>query len=88
YPSGHSTGSGAIAEVLTSLFGIVAFTDRTHESIGMAPRSFNSFEHAAIECSDSRIYGGIHYRDACENGIAQGKRVGRTVIGRINFRIY
>lgn len=87
YPSGHSTSSGACSYVLTYLLGTVAFTDTTHLRIGMAPRSFDSFYDAALECSMSRIYGGIHYRNACENGVIMGHGIGETIVNRIRLRI-
>ncbi|KXK52926.1 MAG: PAP2 superfamily protein [Chlorobi bacterium OLB5] len=88
YPSGHSTSSGTCSYVLTHLLGTVAFTDTTHLRIGMAPRSFNSFYEAADECSNSRVYGNIHYRNACENGVLMGKNIGRTIIERVKLRLY
>ena len=78
YPSGHSTQSGAAAVVLTAMFGEnFAFTDRTHERDGMAPRSFPSFEAAAQEAGMSRLYGGIHFRAAIERGLEQGRCIGQ-----------
>jgi hypothetical protein len=41
--SGHSVPSGASAQVLTDLFGPLAFTDHTHDDRGLPPRSFSSF---------------------------------------------
>jgi hypothetical protein len=73
YTSGHSVQSAAAAAVLTSLFGAdFAFVDRTHEALGYAPRAFPSFEAAAQEAAISRLYGGIHYRVAIDNGLDQG----------------
>lgn len=86
YPSGHSTGSGTAAYLLTKVFGEVAFTDTTHLRIGMAPRSFNNFREAAVECSNSRIYGGIHYRNACENGVLMGERIGADIYSRVKLK--
>jgi hypothetical protein len=81
YPSGHSVQSGAAAAVLSNLFGIdYAFTDHTHDALGMTPRSFASFDEAADEAAISRLYGGIHYRPAIENGVAQGRCVGERVL--------
>jgi len=86
YPSGHSTSSGTCSYLLTQLLGTVAFTDTTHLRIGMPPRSFNSFYEAADECSNSRVYGGIHYRNACENGVIMGKQIGQTIVSRVRLR--
>lgn len=87
YPSGHSVVSGAAAEMLTHLFGPVAFTDRTHIIHRHEPlqRSFTSFEAAAYEAAISRLYGGIHYRAAIENGLQQGRCVGRAVINNVRL---
>lgn len=74
YPSGHSTQSGAAATVLTSLMGdSVSFEDKTPTTDGLKPRTFASFWDAANEAGISRLYGGIHYRAAIEQGLAQGR---------------
>lgn len=77
YPSGHSTQSGAAAEVLTALFGPgFAFSDATHEDDGIPARSFPDFWAAADEAAISRLYGGIHYRAAIDRGLEQGACIG------------
>lgn len=88
YPSGHSVVSGAAAEVLSTMFGVVAFTDRTHIIYEHEPlqRSFTSFEAAAYEAAISRLYGGIHYRAAIENGLRQGQCVARQVLENVQLR--
>lgn len=80
YPSGHSTQSGAAAQVLTHLFGDnYAFTDTSLEDEGLEPRSFSSFNAAAEEAGISRLYGGIHFRAAIERGLEQGRCIGAYV---------
>lgn len=86
YPSGHSVVSGAAAEVLTDYFGNIAFTDSMPTRFGEAPREFTSFYAAAQEAAISRIYGGIHFRLAVENGLRQGRCVGLRVTERIRLR--
>ncbi len=86
YPSGHSVSSGTAAEILTTIFGTVAFTDDTNADMGMAPRSFNSFYQAADEAAMSRLYGGIHYRVGNENGVKQGKTLGKLVLKNIKLK--
>jgi len=82
--SGHSTQSGAAYVVLEDFFGDVAFTDTTN-SANVPARSFagdgsmSSFEKAAWEAAYSRIYGGIHFRTACETGVTQGECIGEMV---------
>ncbi len=77
YTSGHSTVSGAAAEVLTYYLGDnVAFLDNSEAPYGLPPRQFRSFRHAAEEASISRLYGGIHYRDAVDLGLEAGRKIG------------
>lgn len=79
YSSGHSTQSGAWAEVMTSMFGNgYRFTDHTHDNSGLDPRSFASFSDAAEEAAVSRLYGGIHYSFGNESGLWSGTRIGRA----------
>ncbi|MEO8529642.1 MAG: vanadium-dependent haloperoxidase [Deltaproteobacteria bacterium] len=82
YPSGHSVQSGAAAMVLTALFGPdFAFDDATHEDDGLDVRHFTSFYAAADEAAISRLYGGIHFRAAIDNGLLQGKCIGAYAAG-------
>ncbi|MDX2078441.1 MAG: vanadium-dependent haloperoxidase [bacterium] len=86
YPSGHSVTSGAAGRVLTRMFGPQAFTTTNITPSGMVTRSFTSFEHAAMEAAISRLYGGIHYRSAIENGVRQGECIGDYIMNTIFFR--
>jgi hypothetical protein len=82
YPSGHSTQSGAAAAVLTQFFGEkFGFDDATHQHDGLKPRHFISFGQAANEAGISRLYGGIHFRAAVEQGLEQGKCIGAYAAG-------
>lgn len=59
FTSGHSTFSGAAAEVLSHFF----------------PTDEPQFRKWAEEAAMSRIYGGIHYRFDAEVGLEQGRNV-------------
>ncbi|EON78776.1 hypothetical protein ADIS_0673 [Lunatimonas lonarensis] len=81
YLSGHSTISTTSAEILTHFFGEeFEYTDTVEEKYFLGTRDFDSFYHAANEASISRLYGGIHFMDAIENGQTQGKAVGKWVV--------
>lgn len=87
YTSGHSVISSAAAIALTHVYGEpFQYTDTTEVEYGLPPRSFNSFIEASEEAAVSRMYGGIHYRPACEVGIQQGRSVGRFVVKTIHTR--
>lgn len=86
YTSGHSVISTSAALVLTKLFGDnFSFLDNTEKEFGLPSRKFKSFQQAAREAAISRFYGGIHYRDAIENGQEQGKQIGRFIIDKLNL---
>jgi len=86
YSSGHSVVSGAASVILTKLFGDnFYFEDDTELAFGLPIRSFKSFYDASSEAAISRMYGGIHYRAAIENGLAQGKQVGNFVADKLGL---
>jgi membrane-associated phospholipid phosphatase len=66
YISGHSTFSGAAASILSHL----------------TPSQAGKYNAMAKEASESRIYGGIHYRSDCEVGLNVGNKVGEFAIKR------
>jgi hypothetical protein len=79
--------SNAAAVTLTSLFGDnFAFSDSTELEFGLTARNFKSFMDASAEAALSRLYGGIHYRRACDVGVDEGKELGKLVLERIKTR--
>lgn len=85
YTSGHSVISGAASVILTGIFGEnFAFDDDTELQFGLPIRSFASFYDASAEAALSRMYGGIHYRAAVDNGLVQGKNVGHFVANKMS----
>ena len=84
YTSGHSVISRAAAVILTDLYGDnFAFTDTTEVLYGLPERKYNSFIHASEEAAISRLYGGIHYMMAIEEGVKQGQAVGEYIVNQI-----
>jgi membrane-associated phospholipid phosphatase len=66
YTSGHSSFSGAAAEVLGYLI----------------PGQKNDFQQMASEAAISRVYGGIHYRFDSDAGLATGQKIGALAVVR------
>ena len=88
YTSGHSVASRASAVMLTKIFGEnFAFNDTTEIAYGLSARDFKSFYHASEEAAISRLYGGIHYMMAIENGVTQGEDVGNYIVNNIQTRV-
>jgi len=66
YISGHSTFSGAAATILGHI----------------QPENADKYLSMAREASISRMYGAIHYRSDCEQGLVVGKNVGNYAVQR------
>ncbi len=81
YVSGHSTFSGAAAEVLALFYGgdAVAFSTGSDFLPGIT-REFRRFSEAAAEAAVSRLYGGIHFRSAIEDGLTAGVQIGEWTV--------
>ncbi len=78
YVSGHSTFSAAAATVLPLFYGTedLPFTIGSDFLPGVY-RSFSTCFDAADEAALSRIYGGIHFRSASEDGLQAGISIGQ-----------
>jgi membrane-associated phospholipid phosphatase len=81
YVSGHSTFSGAAATVLAEFYGTdnIGFTLGSDRLPGVT-RAFTSFTAAAGEAAISRLYGGIHFRTANEDGLSAGIAIGEWTV--------
>ncbi|MCY7422825.1 MAG: phosphatase PAP2 family protein [Chitinophagaceae bacterium] len=85
YLSGHSTISATSATILTHYFGKnFNYTDSVEVKFGLPARKFKGFLQAAQEAAISRFYGGIHFKDAIENGLTQGYKVGDWVVNKVS----
>ncbi|MEB3318664.1 MAG: vanadium-dependent haloperoxidase [Cyanobacteriota bacterium] len=88
--SGHSVMGGTFASVMSHFFGDnVTFSANSQELPGVV-RHFagfedqggverNSFYEAGFEDAISRVYGGVHVREACEDSFQVGLNVGADV---------
>ena len=84
YPSTQSTFSGAAAATLVGVLGTdqVAFSVTSGPPFADIKRSFTSLAQAARESADSRVYAGIHFSTACEDGLALGRKIGERTVAR------
>jgi membrane-associated phospholipid phosphatase len=87
YPSGHSTVSGAAAVVLASVFGEKRHFTMDNDLLIGVTRSFGSFSEALAEVRNARIFAGIHFRSACNDGQATGAQVGNWVLDHALLRV-
>ncbi|HEU4385576.1 MAG TPA: vanadium-dependent haloperoxidase [Anaeromyxobacteraceae bacterium] len=83
YPSTHATCSGAAEAVLKGFFGSdEVAVSVTHPPVFGVTRSYTSFSQMAGEVDDARVWGGIHFRSADDDGRDLGRRVGEYVLAR------
>jgi hypothetical protein len=93
YDSGHAVQGGVAAEILKQVFGTddIAFT-ACSMTVGVGAtcadpdpilRSFASFSQAADENAVSRIYIGIHFRNAVEEGVRHGRKIAAYAVHQV-----
>jgi PAP2 superfamily len=84
YPSGHCITSGGALGVLLALFpdDKVSVSD-THMPLVGVVRSWTSFTQMAKEVEDARVWGGIHFRAADEDGTKMGRKIGTDVVAAL-----
>jgi len=90
YPSGHSCTSGAAAGVLARTFGENSSFSVTSDAPEMAGvvRSYSSFTEALEEIKNARVFAGIHFRSACDDGSQLGQQVADYVQSNALQRIH
>ena len=87
FPSGHSQNGGAFAAVMTTLLGDnYQFTLHTYDNLGMAPRTYDSFDDMAVDVGKSRVYAGIHYTYSCVEGKRQGEKIAQNILSIVKFK--
>jgi hypothetical protein len=81
HPSGHGCVSGAILHTAQAFFGTdrLAF-DVVSSRFPGQPRHFDRFSEAIQEVVDARVWGGIHFRTADEQGAGIGRQVARWLV--------
>ena len=84
HPSGHSCLSGAVLNALADFFGRdkVEFdivSGRSLDGVPIPKRHFDRFSDALEEVVGARIWGGIHFRTADEQGAKMGKQIAQWI---------
>jgi len=80
YPSGHSCVSGAAGVVLANHFGERTRFRVTSDVMPGVVRQFDSFSAALEEVKNARIFAGIHFRSATNDGQILGASVGEYIL--------
>ena len=89
FTSGHSVEIGAGSKIFIDMFtsgsGDYSFTDFSQLQYGFTARHYNNFNDMASECANSRLYGGIHYKEDNTIGLEQGRTVGDIILKTIHW---
>ena len=86
FPSGHSTTGGAVLTMMSQIFGEdFHITLHTYDYLNYPSRSYTSFTQLSNEISDSRFYGGLHYRATLAKSTEQGKKVAQNILNKVKF---
>jgi len=87
YPSGHSCLSGAAGVVLSHEFGNrIPITVDSDTMLGVT-RHFHSIKDVLEEIKNARIFAGIHFRTATEDGMALGATTANFVLENAFLRV-
>jgi hypothetical protein len=88
HTSGHSSASSAAVTVLAEFFGDdTSFTVKSHTNLSWT-RSFSSFSSSLDEVADARVFAGIHFRKACDDGAVAGYAVAIHILENLMGRIH
>jgi hypothetical protein len=80
YPAGHPGVSNAGASVLAHFYGNDTTFTATSFGLPGVEHSFTSFSSAVAEVENARIWGGIHFRFACDTAVGMGTQVADYVL--------
>jgi hypothetical protein len=75
YPAGHPGVSTAGAFVLAHFYGNDTLFTASSFGLPGVEHSFSSFSSAVAEVENARIWGGIHFRFACDTAVRMGAEV-------------
>src|SRR5262249_36628453 len=87
YTSGHSSASSAPATVLAAYIGDDTLVVVKSPAKAGWVRVFPSFSAAIDDVADARVFAGIHFRTACQDGMILGNDVASYILENRMLRI-
>lgn len=84
YPCAHCILASTVATVLKAegSKGPLPVLSTTSATLPGVVRRWNTPDEFASEVAQARIYGGVHYRNSTEVGVAMGQRIGQWALQR------
>jgi hypothetical protein len=80
YVTGHGCLTGPAVEVIRTRLGEATPLELRSSTFPTAPRTYPTLTHLEYDALNSRIWGGLHFRDAMADGYAIGHRTARKVM--------
>ncbi|MFI0350393.1 vanadium-dependent haloperoxidase [Actinomadura sp. 9N407] len=80
YPSGHACYTTAVTTGWRTFFGRDDVSFSAYSADSGTTRRYDSFSEAAAELAEARVWAGVHYRFASEDGDRLGATVARDVL--------
>jgi VCPO second helical-bundle domain len=80
YPSAHSCLTPSSAQVIARFLGTNQIDYTVPSITGLGDRHFDRVQDLEYEVTNARIWGGIHYRTAVEDGTQLGMKVANQVL--------
>jgi len=81
YPSAHSCLTPSGAWVIARFLGTNQIDYTVPSITGLGDRHYDRVQDLTYEVGNARIWGGIHYRTAVEDGVRLGMKVAHQVLG-------
>jgi hypothetical protein len=88
YTSGHSTLASAAASVLVEYFGDDTPFVLESQADPDWLRYFPSFSASLADVTDARVFAGIHFRTACDDGQQLGGEVAAYILDNLMARLH
>jgi hypothetical protein len=80
YPSAHSCITPAGGRVIKTFLGTGNIDFTVPSLTGLGDRHFDRVKDLEYDVSNGRIWGGIHYRSAVEDGVTIGRKTANHVL--------
>jgi hypothetical protein len=80
YPCGHCMIGALVAHIMAAELGPAPAGGIVVTGAAGSTRRYDTFAQMAAEIADSRVWGGVHFRQGASDGAEAGRRLARHVI--------
>ncbi len=83
YVSGHGCMTSPQVEVIRARYGDAIPLELRSSVFPTAPRTYATLSQLEFDALNSRIWGGLHFRDAMSDAYGIGRRTARAVMQKL-----